>query len=137
MNIDLAPISEIETALNNFEFIETNNSNKPIMGRIIIGNILEKDNLKMIVLEIGLESSDNDEVYNWYWEITLSDDSTTEIVSKKHEIGFSTPYKPSCKACSIIPMELQGDKLEDFSTLIIEDIKEILILKIKRIDFFE
>lgn len=129
MNIDLAPISEIETALNNFEFIETNNSNKPIMGRIIIGNILEKDNLKMIVLEIGLESSDNDEVYKWYWEITLSDDSTTEIVSKKHDIGFSTPYKPSCKACSIIPMELQGDKLKDFSKLIIDDIKENFDIK--------
>ncbi len=61
MNIELAPLSEIETALNNFDFIETNNSSKPIMGRIIIGTILEKENLKMIVLEIGLESSDNAE----------------------------------------------------------------------------
>ena len=46
MNIELAPLSEIETALNNFDFIETNNSSKPIMGRSIIGTILEKENLK-------------------------------------------------------------------------------------------
>lgn len=129
MNIDLAPINEIETALNNFEFIETNNSIKPIMGRIIIGNILEKDNLKMIVLEIGLESSDSAEEYKWYWEIKLSDDSSTEVVSRKHDVGYTTPYKPSCKACSIIPMELQGDKLKDFSKLIIEDIKENFIIE--------
>ena len=129
MNIELAPLSEIETALNNFDFIETNNSSKPIMGRIIIGTILEKENLKMIVLEIGLESSDNAEVYKWYWEIKLSDDSSTESVSKKHDIGYTTPYKPSCKACSIIPMELQGDKLKDFSKLIIEDIKENFDIK--------
>lgn len=129
MSIDLAPISEIETALNNFEFIETNNQEKPIMGRIIIGNIVEKENLKMIVLEIGLESSDNAEVYKWYWEITLSDDSTTEYVSKKHDSGYTTPYKPSCKACSIIPMELQGDTLKDFSKLIMDDIKENFDIK--------
>ncbi|MGF7118604.1 hypothetical protein [Methanobacterium oryzae] len=129
MNVELAPLSEIETALNNFDFIETNNPVKPIMGRIIIGNILENENLKMIVLEIGLESSDNAEDYGWYWEIKLSDDSSTEIVSKKHDVGFSTSYKPSCKACSIIPMELRGDKLKDFSKLIIEDIKENFDIK--------
>jgi hypothetical protein len=131
LNVKLEPLSEIEKGLNNFDFFETNNSKIPIMGRIIIGNISSEpledinENLKMIVLEIGLESTDNAEDYEWYWEITLRDSSTTESVSKKHNTGYTAQYKPSCKGCSCIPMELHGDMPKDFSKLIIDDITKI------------
>ena len=135
MNVKLGSLSEIEEGLNNFDFLETNNSKIPIMGRIIIGNISDEpledlnENLKMIVLEIGLESTDNHEDYEWYWEITVRDISTTEIVSKRHNTGYTAQYKPSCRGCSCTPMELQGDMPKDFSKLIIDDITKNFDIK--------
>jgi hypothetical protein len=134
LNVKLESLSEIEKGLNNFDFVETNNSKIPIMGRIIIGTISEtledlNENWKMIILEIGLESSANAGDYEWYWEITLKDISTTEIVSKKHNIGYTARYKPSCRGCSCIPMELHGDMPKDFSKLIIDDITKNFDIK--------
>lgn len=128
LNIKLEPLSEIEAGLNNFDFVETNNPKIPVWGRIIIGisdepleNVPPED-WKSVVLEIGLESTGNPENYEWYWEITIRDTSTIEYVSKKHNTGYTARYKPSCRGCSCIPMELQGDTLKDFSRTIIEDI---------------
>jgi hypothetical protein len=135
MNVKLESLNEIEEGLNNFDFFETNNSKIPIMGRIIIGNISDEpleelnENLKMIVLEIGLESTDNTEDYEWYWEITVRDISTTESVSKRHNTGYTAQYKPSCRGCSCTPMELQGDMPRDFSKLIIDDITKNFDIK--------
>jgi len=122
MNVTMEPLSEIETALKNFDFIETSNPQVPVMGRIIVGTIKDEqsEKWKMIVLEIGLESAGDE--YEWYWEISIKDDSTTENISKNHNTGFKTQYKPSCKACSIIPLKFDGSTLKDFSGLIIEDI---------------
>jgi hypothetical protein len=94
------------------------------MGRIIIRNISDEppeENFKIIMLEIGLECID-EENCEWYWEISVRDISTTEVVSKNHNTGYTARYKPSCRGCSCIPMELKGDMLKDFSKLIIEDI---------------
>jgi hypothetical protein len=125
MNVKLMPLSEIEAGLSDFEFIETKNPIIPIMGRIIIGNSPGDPfdpHWKTVILEIGLEKTDEDKDYQWYWEISIRDSSATKFVSKKHNTGYNARYKPSCVGCSCVPMELQGDILEDFSQLIIEDI---------------
>jgi hypothetical protein len=124
MNFNLIPLSEIEAGLNDFQFIETNNPEIPIMGRVIIGTVEPEDtpDMKMLVLEIGLEQSNKAEEYEWYWEITMRDISTTEIVSKNHNTGFTAQYKRSCRGCSVIPMEIQGHNLADLSPRIVEDI---------------
>ncbi len=126
MNIQLESISNIEAALDKFGFIETGNPQIPVIGRIIIGTAQKDDSLKMIVLEIGLEPAEGDK-HEWYWEISLNDESTTEYVSKVHNTGFTTYFRPSCAACSVVPMEFHGGTLKDFSGLIINDIKRNFI----------
>lgn len=135
LNIKIEPLSEIEAGLNNFNFVETNNPKTPLWGKIIIGisdesieNIPSEDH-KIAVLEIGLESADNTKDHKWYWEITIRNISTTEYVSKKHNIGYTARYKPSCRGCSYVPMELNGDMPKDFSKLIIEDITKNFDIK--------
>lgn len=119
------PIDEISAGLKDFQFIETKNTHTPIMGRIIIGSSPGDPgdpSWKTIVLEVGLEKNDEARDYQWYWEISIRDSSTTEFVSKKHNTGYTASYKPSCVGCSCRPMELQGDVLTDFSPEIIADI---------------
>jgi hypothetical protein len=95
------------------------------MGRIIIGSTTGDPvdpNWKTVVLEIGLEKNDKTRDYQWYWEISIRDSSTTLFVSKKHNTGYTAKYRPSCVGCACTPMELQGDILTDFIPEIIADI---------------
>jgi hypothetical protein len=125
MDVKLMPINEISAGLNDFEFIETKNTQIPIMGRIIIGSSPgdpADPRWKTVVLEIGLEKNDGARDYQWYWEISIRDSYTTEFVSRKHNTGYIAKYMPSCVGCSCRPMELKGDVLGDFSQEIIADI---------------
>ena len=125
MNIKLIPLNEIEAGINNFDFIETNSSKIPIMGRIIIGNSPgdpSDENWKIVVLEIGLEYTTHTGDYRWYWEISIRDSSNTETILKKHDTEYTAQYKPSCRGCSIIPLEIHGDTPQDFSQTIMDDI---------------
>jgi hypothetical protein len=125
MNVKLTPLDEISAGLKDFEFIETKNNRIPIMGRIIIGTSPGDPgdpNWKTIVLEIGLEKGVEAIDYQWYWEISIRDSSTTEFVSKNHNTGYTAKFRPSCVGCTCRPMELQGDVLTDFSPEIMADI---------------
>lgn len=128
MNVQLAPLSEIEAGLSDCELMETYNPKVPIMGRIMIGYVpgepedIDPQNWKSVILEIGLERTGDAKDFEWYWEISIRDFSTTEFVLKRHNTGLNAHFKPSCSGCYSIPMELEGNKPEDFSQRIIDDI---------------
>jgi hypothetical protein len=142
MNVELASFSEIRAGLDGFQFFETNDPKVPIMGRLIIGYAQGEpsdvsgepsddgstQNLQNIVLEIGLEYTGNGQECEWYWEISVRDISTIKFLSKKHNTGYTATYKPTCRGCYCIPMELHGDTLNDFAPLVIEDITKIFKL---------
>ncbi|HNS26335.1 MAG: hypothetical protein QM405_05915 [Euryarchaeota archaeon] len=129
MSAQLAPLSEIEDALRSLELVETNNSQFPLMSRVMIGydpgepEDPDPQNWKNVMLEIGLERT-GDEDFEWYWEISIRDFSTTEFIIKRHNTGLQAHYKPSCSGCFGLPMEIEGKKPEDFVQLLIKDIAE-------------
>ncbi|MEN6329538.1 MAG: hypothetical protein ABFC91_04535 [Methanobacteriaceae archaeon] len=131
MDVKLMALDEIALGLKDFPFIETKNSEIPVMGRIIIGSSPGDPwdpDWKSVVLEIGLEKHEEAKDYGWYWEISIRDSSATEFISKKHNSGYTAKYKPSCVGCSCVPMELQGDILKDFSQQVLDDISELFDL---------
>jgi hypothetical protein len=128
MNVQIAPLSEIEAGLCDLELVETHNPEVPLMGRIMIGydpgepEDADPQNWKSVILEIGVERAGDAQDFEWYWDISVRDFSTTEFVLKRHNTGLRAQYKPSCSGCYCVPMEIQGNKPEDFSQRIIEDI---------------
>lgn len=128
MTIQIAPVNEIKDELCNVELVETHNHQIPLVGRIMIGydpgepEDPDPQNWKSVILDIGLENTGDDKNYEWYWEISIRNISSTEFVSKRHNTGFQAQYKPSCSGCYCVPMEIRGQTMEDVSQHIIGDI---------------
>jgi len=101
IKVQMNPLNIIEDRLYEFDLYETNDPKNPVMGRIIIGNAstapLEDIHIhdwKVVVLEIGLEYTNEKGDYKWYWEITVRDVNKTKYIVKK------TQNRIQCVICT-------------------------------------